>query len=184
MKLLVGALLLVGLVAVPLQRAAACDCSLIEMPEAVRQADVAFVGTLGDHVRGGGNAGFGALDEWHWTVERSRDAGTGPTIRVSAPADDGANCGVSFGAGERWMVLASVHEGTLQTNGCLPHHRMDGTAPDAEALIAQLLPHRIGPAESGPDLPVSVPVLFALGAVVALGGIGLVAFRRREGGSV
>jgi hypothetical protein len=181
MKLLVGAVLLVGLVAVPIERTAACDCSLIEMPEAVREADVAFVGTLREHVGGGHNAGFGALDEWHWTLERSRDAGTGPTIRVSAPADDGANCGVPFGAGERWMVLASVHDGTLQTNGCMPHHRMDGSAPEAEALVEELLPNRTAHAESGQVT--STPVLLVLSVVVAVGGIGFVAFRRRESGS-
>jgi hypothetical protein len=177
MKALLGTLLAVGLVVVPLERAAACDCALIELPDAIGDADVAFVGTLVTHVPGGDNFGFAPLDEWHWSVERSRDAGSDATITINAAADDGANCGVTFATGERWLVIASIQQGLLQTSGCHPNQRMDGSAPEAEALVTELLAHEIGSAESGaPDLP--MPMLLALGAVVVVGAVGLAAFRR------
>ena len=170
-------LLAAGILAVPIERAAACDCALIEMPDAIRDADVAFVGRLEQRVPGGDNFGFPPLDEWRWSVERSRDAEIDATIIVHAAADDGANCGVTFATGERWLVTASVHQGLLQTSGCQPNQRLDGSAPDAEALVTELLANEIGAAENGPrGLP--MPVLLALGAVVVVGAIGLAAFRR------
>lgn len=176
-RLAIGLLVAIGMLAVPVQRAAACDCALIDMPDAIRDADVAFVGRLEDRVPGGDNFGFPPLDEWRWSVERSRDAGLEATIVVNAAVGDGANCGVMFGTGERWLVIASVHQGLLQTNGCQPNQQMDGSAPDAEALVAELLAYEAGSTQDrGLDLP--MPVLLVLGAVVAVGGIGFVAFRR------
>lgn len=178
MRQLVLVLLLgIGLMVVPFERAAACDCQLIELADAVRQADVAFVGSLDARVPGGDNFGFPVLDEWRWHTESSRDAGLPADVTIMAAADDGANCGVPFGVGERWLVIAFAENGVLQTTGCQPNHRMDGSAPDNETLIAELVPYDVGPAESGGrDLP--LPILPVLGAAALIGGIGLVAFRR------
>lgn len=177
MRCLLAFLLGIGLLVVPTQRAAACDCALIEIPEAVRQADVAFVGTLVEQLPGGDNFGLPTLDEWHWSVERSRDVGSDATLVVNATVNDGANCGVAFATDERWLVIASVHDGVLQTNGCQPNHRMDGSAPDTEALISELLPHAAATAEAA-AFSVPLPLVVVIGGVVIVGGIGLLAFRR------
>ena len=177
MRVLLGMVLGIAVMAVPIERAAACDCALIEMPEAVREADVAFVGTLEEQLPGGDNFGFPTLDEWHWSVERSRDVEIGARLVLNATVNDGANCGVAFAMGERWLVIASVHEGVLQTNGCQPNHRMDGSAPDTEALISELLPHEAATAEAA-AFSMLLPLVVVIGAVVIVGGIGLLAFRR------
>jgi hypothetical protein len=173
--------LAIGLGMVPLERAAACDCALVELPDAIRDADAAFVGSLSAREPGGDNFGFAVVDQWHWDVERSRDAGLDPTIRVDASLDDGANCGVSFGVGERWLVLASVRDGVLQTNGCLPNHRLDGSAPDSETLIAELVSVEVGPSAGGSPPGPPVPILVALGAAALIGLGGWLAFRRDAG---
>jgi hypothetical protein len=176
-RLCLVALLAIGMLAVPIERAAACDCALIEMPDAIRDADVAFVGRLVNRVPAGDNFGFAPLDEWRWSVERSRDAGGDATITVNGAAGDGANCGVTFATGERWLVIASIHEGVLQTNGCQPNHRMDGSSPDTEAIIGKLLPHEARAAETTP-FSVPFPVVLAIAAVTIIGGVGVLAFRR------
>ena len=154
-------LLALGLAAVPVERAAACDCALIELPEALAEADVAFVGTLVDHAPGGDNFGFSPLDEWHWSIERSRDAGLEAFATVRAAVNDGANCGVSFGMDERWLVLASVHDGVLQTNGCTPHRRVDGGAnAETEAVVNLFVEVGQPTAASAPSVP--GPLLVAI----------------------
>ena len=47
--LLVAIGLVAGLVAAPTARVAACDCAMTELSQAIRDADVAFVGTARRH---------------------------------------------------------------------------------------------------------------------------------------
>ena len=164
--------MVIGLVAVPVREVAACDCALVELPDAVAEADVAFVGTLLGH----------ASDEWRWSVDTSRDADTAPVIVLRAPMNDGANCGVSFGANERWLVLASVHDGVLQTNGCLPNRRVDlGADPETETIVK--LFSRIERAPEATGLSVPAPLLVAVGAAAVVGLVAVVAFRRHSTGT-
>jgi hypothetical protein len=112
-----GALsLAVALSAVPIATVSACDCAFTELREAIDSAEQAIVGTSGGSVEVGRNE-TGERVQTTWTVERSRDA-IGPSLRVESWRDSGANCGISFAAGERWLVLAYIGESTLETNGC------------------------------------------------------------------
>lgn len=165
--------------AVPVGRIAACDCAQVELRDAVRQADVAFVGRLVERAPGGDNFGLPVLDEWRWSVEKGRDAGSASQIVVYAEWGDGANCGVSFAAHERWLVLASVHEGRLQTNGCARNQRLDGDDPEAEAAVAGLVTVDVRPSP-GPQAGWFPPsaVIVAILAVVGVGTAAAVAFRR------
>jgi hypothetical protein len=168
------------LAAVPISHVAACDCALVDLPDAVRQADVAFVGRLAAHRRGGDNFGFPALGEWIWSVERSRDAGTAPSVTVVAETDDGGNCGVVFGTGERWLVVASRHDGALQTNGCLPNVRMENASPETRAVIAELVTAEVDTNKPAPSsIPSPVLIIGGAAAVIALAGV--LAFRRHPG---
>ena len=165
------------LLAMPVQRVAACSCAMTTLPEAVREADVAFVGRLLERVPGGDNFGFPPEDEWRWSVESSRDPDLEPDVAVIAALADGANCGVLFTPGERWLVLAHVGDGRLHTNGCVPNRRMDGPDPEADALVSGFLPVRGGPADAAPlDLPAPVLVIGLAIGLVAL--VGVLAFRR------
>lgn len=147
------------------------------LPEAVREADAAFVGRLLDRVPGGDNFGFPPEDEWRWSVESSRDPDLGTEATVIAALEDGANCGVQFAPGERWLVLAHVGDGRLHTNGCLPNRRMDAADPETDALVSGFLPvggHR----EDAAPLDLPAPVLVIGLAIVVVALVGLLAFRR------
>lgn len=175
----IGVAFALVLLAVPLQRVAACSCAMTTLPEALRDADVAFVGRLVERIPGGDNFGFAPLDEWRWTVERSRDPGLAAAIATVAPTEDGANCGVLFAPGERWLVLAHESEGQLHTNGCLPNRLMDPADPEVDALVAGFVPVS-GAGSTGGGLDVPVPILVAAAAAAAVAVVGLLAFRRER----
>jgi hypothetical protein len=175
--------LVLGVSAVPIATVMACDCMFTELPDAVRDADVAFVGTLA-----GSSEAAPAIDRglppeqtWTWTVERSRDPIDATRVDVVAWEDDGANCGVSFATNERWLVLGYLEDGRLLTNSCMRNQRLDGSDPDGEAIIASLItaPVESSPSEAGIQVP--APVLVATGMALALVVVGAVAFRTRRG---
>jgi hypothetical protein len=60
-----------------------------------------------------------------------------------------ANCGVSFGRGERWLIIAYVGDAGLETNRCMDNRRLDRTDVRLEARIRSLLPAVPPPPEPG-----------------------------------
>lgn len=171
--------LVAGLVVGPATRVAACDCAMTELSQAIRAADVAFVGRLAgtdEPVVAPADSGPPPIT-WTWNVERSREPISADTMNVTAWHDDGANCGVAFGVDERWLVMGQAQEGRLQTNGCMSNLRMNGTDPERDAIIDSLVIYSVRPAgepaESG--LPMQVVVLLV--GAAALGVISIVAFR-------
>ncbi len=181
-----GPLIVIGLVAglaiAPTARVAACDCAMTELPQAIRDAEVAFIGVLAgtDEPLPAPVAGGPPEITWTWQIERSRDPISADRISVTAWQDDGANCGVAFGVDERWLIVGDVADGRLQTNGCMRNQRMDRTDPDGEAIIESLVTHSVAPGEpaegGAPSVPMPVIVLLAGAAAVAL--ISFMAFRR------
>jgi hypothetical protein len=177
-------LVVIGLVAIlavaPTARVAACDCAMTELSQAIRDADVAFVGRLAGTDQPVAAPAVGGPPEitWTWNVERSRDPISADRLSVMAWQDDGANCGVAFGADERWLVVGQVEEGRLQTNGCMSNQRMNGTDPDAEAIIDSLVTYAVRPAGEPADGGLPMPVVVLLAGAAALGVISVVAFRR------
>lgn len=178
--------LVAGFAIAPTARVAACDCAMTELPQAIRDADVAFVGVLA----GMGEppqaaiAGGPAEITWTWDVERARDPISADRISVTAWQDDGANCGVAFGVDERWLVVGDVADGRLQTNGCMRNQRIDGTDPDGEAVIGSLVTHAVAPAGGTPDsspITVPMPVIILLAGAAAVALMSFVAFRRGAG---
>ena len=172
--------LMAGLSAVPTATVMACDCALTELPEAVRDAEVAIVGTLVGQAEAAarpGLAGQPVVHGWTWQIERSRDPLSVDQLTINAWEDDGANCGITFGANERWLVLGYLEEGRLLTNGCMRNQRIDGSDPKGE--VESLLPYSVGAASPSSDgIALPVPLLVAGAATLLLGLIGLVAFRR------
>ena len=172
-----------GLLWVPTTRVAACDCAFTELPQAIAQADVAFVGTL---VGAEPLPAAGAPSEeiaLTWQLERSRDPIDAQVVTVEAWPDDGANCGVTFAADERWLVLGHLEEGRLATNGCVRNHRIDGTDPDSEATIEDLVAVPVagdGAAAGESGFAVPMPILAVLAGVAVVVAIGAVAFRRER----
>lgn len=178
--LLVAIGLAAGLAVAPTARVAACDCAMTELSQAIRDADVAFVGRLAgtDEPVVAPAAGGPPPITWTWNVERSRDPISADTISMTAWHDDGANCGVAFGVDERWLVMGHVEEGLLQTNGCMSNQRMDGSDPERDAIIDSLVTYSVIPAADPADGGLPMPVVFLLAGAAVLGVISVVAFRR------
>ena len=155
---------------------------MTDLAEAIRGADVAFVGRLAGTAEAPAapQAEGPAEISWTWNVERSRDPISADRISVSAWKDDGANCGVSFAVDERWLVIGETVEGRLQTNGCMRNQRVNGTDPDGEAVIASLVTHSVGAqgATSQPGISVPVPIIVLVGGAAAVALVSIVAFRR------
>ena len=171
--------LVAGLAVAPTARVAACDCAMTELSQAIRDADVAFVGRLAgtDEPLVAPAVGGPPQITWTWNVERSRDPISAETISVTAWHDDGANCGVAFGADERWLVIGQVEEGRLQTNGCMRNQRLDGSDAESEAVIDSLVTYSVVPAGEPGDDGLPMPVVLLLAGVAVLVVISVVAFR-------
>lgn len=177
---LVAIALVTGIVVAPTARVAACDCAITELSQAIRDADVAFVGRLtrtDEPISAPANGGPPQIT-WTWKVERSRDPISADRLSVTAWEDDGANCGVAFGVDERWLVIGHLEEGSLQTNGCMRNQRLDGTDPDAEAVIDSLVTHAVRPADEADGGGFPTPVLVLLIGAAAVGIVSIAAFRR------
>jgi hypothetical protein len=184
--------LVLGVSVVPVVQAAACDCAMTSVAEAVGEADVAFVGRLvgvdGDIQapdEGKGLTRPAVIGEvvWAWQVERARDADTESVVGVRAWTDDGANCGVAFGVDERWLIVANIEEGHLRTNGCMPNRRMDIDDPEVDAVVASMVEIEPGSGSAGQGDGVVALAGQVLPVVVAIAGLGLVAmfiFRREQ----
>lgn len=163
----------------PAERVAACDCALLEPAQAVRDADAAFVGRLESVAAPDLGRQNGADASWHWSLERSRDPIDVSGITLVGAVQDGANCGVEFGVGERWLVIAHLDGSVLRTNGCLPNRPLDGAGAELDAEVAALLPVVVDSAatnEARGNLPVSPWAIAAGLLVVAVASV--VAFRR------
>jgi hypothetical protein len=173
-----------GLCVVPIRQVAACDCAMRELPQAIAEAEVAIIGTLaGAGAAAVGPGGPAEPAEYVWAVERARDPMSAVTIVVDAWPDDGANCGTSFVADERWLVLAYSAEGRLETNGCMGNLRLDAAAPDIVELVESQVAVAVAPgasAERGGPPP--APLLVAIGALAVVAIISVLAFRRPGSG--
>lgn len=180
-RLVHAAILAIGVAIIPLATVSACSCAMTEFDVAVRDAEFAFVGRpISIEPTAGGDFGDAVLTTW--SVERSRDPISATTVAVRSWPDSGANCGVSFAADERWLVLAYSGDGVLETNGCMQNRMLDGSDPAGEATIAEILPAEVGGAEPNPDGAVSVPVpVIGMGVALALvAAVSVLAFRRQR----
>lgn len=178
LRLFQAVILVVGVSIVPLRTVSACSCAMQGLPEALASADVAVVGTVAS-VEPTVDADFGDGVLTTWAVTSSRDPmGTG-TLAIHSVQDSGANCGISFGMKERWLVLAYRGERGLETNGCMMNRRLDGGDPEAEALVAEAMTPVNAEAEADePAVSIPAPIigLGAAGLLIAL--VSLLVFRR------
>ncbi len=183
-RLTLSLLVIAMVMAVP-ARVAACSCMEQTLADAVRGADVAFVGTLAGTDRPIPAAVQPGMVEivWTWDVERSQDKIDSAQIQLAASPDDGANCGVSFSRGERWLVIAHQSEGRLSSSSCSMNQLMDGSQPDVEAQIADMVTV-VSPAEPGEPAAQSsapsLPVVLIIAATVLLAAISGWAFFQRR----
>lgn len=167
---------------VPTASVFACSCMETSVEQAVAEADLAFVGTLVS-VEARPPDDFVQPMAMEWAIERSRDPLSVDRATILGWPNDGANCGVSFEVGERWLVLASMTDGELETHGCLPNRPLDTDDPETAAIVDAMTPVGSSPtpeAAEGGELPLPL-----IGGAVALGLLALlslIAFRRRAPG--
>ena len=117
-----------------------------------------------------------------WAIERSRDPLDVDRATIIGRPDNGANCGVTFEVGDRWLVLASMTDVGLETHGCLPNRRLDPEDPESAAIVDAMTPVGTSAtpgATDGEELPLP---LIGGGAALVLLVLSLVAFRRRAPG--
>ena len=118
----------------------------------------------------------------HWSIERSRDALEVSEATIGGWRNDGANCGVDMEVGQRWLVLASLGENGLETNGCMQNRRLDGDDPDAAAIVEEMVPVAAAPEPAAAQMPVPLPIIAAGAALLLVAGLSYLAFRRRAAG--
>lgn len=179
LRLLPAALLAIGVSIIPLATVSACSCAdMADLGDAIADAEVAIVGTVASVERtGNGELGEGLLTTW--SLASSRDPVPSSTLAIHSTKDDGANCGMSFGIDERWMVLAYRGERGLETNGCMMNRRLDGTDAEVEALIAEAMsPVTVAADPEGGPPQIPLPLVGLGAAAVLIGLVSLLAFRR------
>lgn len=168
--------------AVPTVSVMACSCMETTVEQAVAEADLAIVGTLVS-VQAPPPDAMDQPMTMEWAIERSRDPLSVDRATIIGYPDNGANCGVAFDVGDRWLVLASLTEDRLETHGCLPNRLLTGDDPDSAAIIESM--HSVGqvdspePAASG---ELSLPLIGGGAALLLVAVLSLLAFRRRAPG--
>ncbi|MGZ8475861.1 MAG: hypothetical protein ACXWWQ_06515 [Candidatus Limnocylindria bacterium] len=169
--------------AVPTVSVMACSCMQTSVEQAVAEADLAIVGTL-VAVQAPPPDALDQPMSMEFAIERSRDPLDVDRATIIGWPDNGANCGVAFGVGERWLVLAYMSEGRLETNGCLPNRPLEGDDPESAAIVEAMTP--VG-ASVTPDsaetesAELSLPLIGG-GAALLLAVLSVLAFRRRAPG--
>lgn len=177
LRLVQAAVLAIGVSIVPLATVSACSCAMLDLPEAIATADVAVVGTVASvEPTGGGDLGEGIRTTW--TLSSSRDPLDTTSLAIHSLKGDGANCGISFGVKERWLVLAYRGEQGLETNGCMMNRRLDGGDAEAEALIAEAMTPVAATEATDASPPLPVPLIGLGAAALLIAAVSLFAFRR------
>lgn len=177
LRLLQAAILAIGVSIIPLVTVSACSCAMTELEDAVLSAELAIVGTAISTEPVADDLGEMQLTTWE--VSQSRQEIDTDRIQVLSARDNGANCGISFGADERWLVLAYPGERGLETNSCMHNRRLDGSDPEMEAAVASMMPAAITPDDAGPsDVEIPVPVLVVAAVGLLIAAVSALAFRR------
>jgi hypothetical protein len=200
-RILAAIVLALGCTWVPMEAALACSCGFPGYREAIAMAEVAFVGTVvgaTEPEQPGGD--INPMATVAFDVSRSRDPMPSP-FELGVTFGGGANCGFDMAIGEEWLVIASAHEGRMQTNLCNGTALTDSLDADTRLVLdAALQAHDpLAPdggnepdparepdekaeapamADEVPASPFPTPVLVAIGAFLVIGGISVVAFRR------
>lgn len=178
LRLIQAAIIAIGVSIIPIATVSACSCAMTELDEAVQSAEVAIIGTaVSAEPAGGGD--FGEMQLTTWEVSQSRDDIDTEVLEILSAEDNGANCGITFGTDERWLVLAYPGERGLETNGCMQNRRLDGSDPEMEAALASMLPAvTIADDGTASDVRIPVPVIVVAGVALLIAAVSVVAFRR------
>jgi hypothetical protein len=185
MKLLLAALVAIGLASVPLAQVAACSCAQSTPEQATELADAVFAGTVINSQLVGADTGpLGAMAAtgpaqaplgqtiYTFEVDGVAKGPVGVQVEVLA-GGDGASCGMSFGLNERWLVF-TTWDGAIHSTGLC-----SGNVPleaGGEAPLPLTAPAGGDPAPEPSGIPIAL--LLPIGIVGAVVGVSWLAFRR------
>jgi hypothetical protein len=158
------------LVLMPVGRAMACSCVLLNEAAAFDSSDVVFEGVAAASrplVQGDGFIDVAVT----FAVEKELSGGPLPERLTIATMGPGTSCGSGFQVGQRWRVLASNTDGMLYSGPCSQNRLIDQRAP--------IPPLGSGTEADGPGASLTIPVLISLGVVALLTVISLLAFRKQ-----
>ena len=175
-----AAALALGSAWVPLETALACSCAFLGYPEAIGQADVAFVGTVVDEAEPGQAAGGLETARYAFEVSRAK-AEMASSVEVDTIFGNGANCGFDMAVGEEWLIVATLQDGRPQTDLCQGSARTIDLDAQTRALLDEALdPVQATTAPQEEPISVPAPLLLAVGAAALVGIVSLFAFRRED----
>ena len=171
----------VAITSVPMARVTACTCAMGDLGAAMRDARLAFVGTVLDRRDTGAlNELDGRLTDYAFRVERA--SAETPEITLVRAGGSEASCGVTFALGEEWLVVlpprGDLGDRGVDTHLCAGNTRMVDIQPHHLADLNAVLTVAPTPTQSDSG-GAPVGVLLAGGAVL-LGwlGVALLASRR------
>lgn len=166
--------------AVPTAVVKACSCAFPGYAEAIRQAEVAFIGEVVNH-EDMPNDGFVDMfpeAAFAFDVERAKEPMDEPFV-VHATVGGGGSCGLTLSAGPRWLIIARLEQGKLRTNLCsgsTPYAELDEESRREVDAILAVAPARTVPPENESE-SIPPPVVVAGGVALLIGLASVLAFR-------
>ena len=101
---------------------AACSCAPTSPCSAYRTAGAVFVGDVVE-VRNQGKDGWSSTVQMRVVRPGKGAIEAGQLVSVEVPGED-SSCGLGFGAGQRWMIFASVGPAGPRTGPCQGSYRL------------------------------------------------------------
>lgn len=146
-RLSIATLLGLGMAVVSVDRAAACRCGPpLNDAEAMAAADVSFVGTVTDELV------FPLVHDfeipqitYEFVVDRWIKGPVDPHRANVLAQISPRGCGIDIAKGQHWLILATISDGTMQTNACSGSRPVDerqltvNESPSAEVGLGQQL---------------------------------------------
>jgi len=186
-RVLIGSLLALGMLAVPVVSVQACSCAFLGgtmdvVDAAIAGSDLAFIGTVVDKAVEPADAdGFdhAPMVRYAFAVERSTIP-VAQVVEVRALDDGGGgSCGFTFGLDETWFVATYEQDGVLHTGLCSGNVETRTLADGERGQIAAMLTAEPAPspapATNGSTL---FPVAGVVLGVLVLGAVTVLLFRR------
>lgn len=180
LTLLVAFVVALAAAAAPSGVVLACSCAFPGYIEAIASADVAFIGTVvGEEEPAGFDERPMPEARYAFSIARSKAPMTSP-FELGVVFGNGANCGFDMSLGEEYVVIASVWEGRLMSNLCHGTTLTESLEEVDLLAIEGALPIREAAREPHESswLEVPAPLAAAVGVVLLIGLVSVLAFRR------
>lgn len=179
-RLLAALGLVLAVSALPLATVSACSCAFLGYPEAVAEAELAFIGTVTDAAEPAAGVDPTLVDplevEYAFSVERAKSP-MPASVTVRTVLGDGGNCGLDMDVGQRWLVIARAEDG-IRTDLCTGSTLFDGLEAELQQQISNGLSAEVE-ATAGSEAAIEAPPWGVIGVgavVIVVAAVSFVAF--------